>query len=364
LKPHTTPPEITLNDMAEITLECHVEEYVEAGATANDLCEGGVDVVISGSVDTQTLGDYIITYAAGDVTGNATTATRIVHVVDTIAPTLTAALEQVSIKGHGDRDGDKGRGGNRYRVILDAIDLCDDQPILNAHLVQPLASTEIFSLRYKHKKDKSEIKIEVKKKGIRVTLSGPDHSALEQLWEQALVRGGFTVESGQLLRLVDIRKGRDDGKERGSIKFHFDENLALTEALMPNPMMVAQAIDSSDNASEVIEVALPQRRGGAAKLVELQVALPEGSVLNFPNPFNPNTTIAYHLDEAGAVWLTVYNALGQQVRTLVQDYQLAGYYEVDWDGRDSSGHPVSSGLYLYRFTGKAGVYGGRMLLMK
>jgi len=96
----------------------------------------------------------------------------------------------------------------------------------------------------------------------------------------------------------------------------------------------------------------------------MQAVLPEGSVLNFPNLFNPNTTIAYHLDEASPVWLTIYNSMGQQVRTLVQTYQLSGYYEVEWNGRDASGRPVSSGLYLYRLVNRAGVYNGRMLLLK
>ena len=69
---------------------------------------------------------------------------------------------------------------------------------------------------------------------------------------------------------------------------------------------------------------------------------------NYPNPFNPTTTIQYALPQAVAVQLTVHNALGQVVRTLVAEHQSAGHYAVNYDGRDDHGQPLSSGLYFYR----------------
>ncbi|NBC17689.1 MAG: choice-of-anchor D domain-containing protein [Bacteroidetes bacterium] len=69
---------------------------------------------------------------------------------------------------------------------------------------------------------------------------------------------------------------------------------------------------------------------------------------NYPNPFNPVTTITYELPEQTRVTLTVYNALGQKVRTLVDTEQSAGRYKVRWDSQSDSGARLASGTYLYR----------------
>jgi M6 family metalloprotease-like protein len=69
---------------------------------------------------------------------------------------------------------------------------------------------------------------------------------------------------------------------------------------------------------------------------------------NHPNPFNSSTTIAYVLAESAAVRLSIYNALGQIVRQLVDDIRSAGEHNVMWDGRDDNNRAVASGVYFYR----------------
>ncbi|MCX6833851.1 MAG: T9SS type A sorting domain-containing protein [candidate division Zixibacteria bacterium] len=85
---------------------------------------------------------------------------------------------------------------------------------------------------------------------------------------------------------------------------------------------------------------------------------------NYPNPFNPTTTIRYDLPEQADVRIAVYNVVGQVVRTLVNRPVSAGQYETVWDGRDDSGRQVSSGVYLYRMTAGDFTQSRKMLLLK
>ena len=68
---------------------------------------------------------------------------------------------------------------------------------------------------------------------------------------------------------------------------------------------------------------------------------------NYPNPFNPSTQIEYSLPVDASVKLVVYNILGETVKTLVNDYQSAGFYTVNWNSDDNSGRRVTSGIYFY-----------------
>jgi aminopeptidase N len=68
---------------------------------------------------------------------------------------------------------------------------------------------------------------------------------------------------------------------------------------------------------------------------------------NYPNPFNPSTTIKYEIAGDGPVCLTVYDVMGRKVKRLVDSYVSAGNYSVVWDGSDDDGIQVSSGVYLY-----------------
>jgi flagellar hook assembly protein FlgD len=86
-------------------------------------------------------------------------------------------------------------------------------------------------------------------------------------------------------------------------------------------------------------------------------------VSNYPNPFNPSTTIAFSVPEAGKVRLTVYNIRGQRVRDLIDDNMMRGFHKVIWDGKDNGNSSVSSGLYFVRIdTGSNAVVKKVMML--
>jgi hypothetical protein len=89
-----------------------------------------------------------------------------------------------------------------------------------------------------------------------------------------------------------------------------------------------------------------------------------GLFQNHPNPFNPETEISYDLPHDAYVILTIFNIVGQKVKTLVDEFQDAGHKSIDWDGKDGNGSEVSSGIYFYRI--QAGEYSQtkRMVLLK
>lgn len=85
---------------------------------------------------------------------------------------------------------------------------------------------------------------------------------------------------------------------------------------------------------------------------------------NYPNPFNPTTTISFEIPEAGLVKVEIFNILGQRVKSLVSDYKAPGRYSVIWDGRNEAGQEVSSGVYFYRLQESERTDIRKMLLLK
>jgi hypothetical protein len=85
---------------------------------------------------------------------------------------------------------------------------------------------------------------------------------------------------------------------------------------------------------------------------------------NYPNPFNPSTRIVYALKEQSNVLLKVYDVLGREIRTLVNEEQVAGLKEVVWDGRNESGKQVASGIYIYHLQANDFTKSMKMILMK
>jgi hypothetical protein len=99
---------------------------------------------------------------------------------------------------------------------------------------------------------------------------------------------------------------------------------------------------------------------------EITVQVAELSTENYPNPFNPETTIAFNLPESGNVRVDIYNMRGQKVKTILNKELEAGEHQVQWNGKDRQGNVAPSGIYFYRVDAEGGRYTStrKMLLLK
>jgi hypothetical protein len=123
--------------------------------------------------------------------------------------------------------------------------------------------------------------------------------------------------------------------------------------------MIARNIDNSD-------IGILNNPNAPTEIEDIIVPVPQNYILgnNYPNPFNPNTTISFGMKEAGYVKVTVFNSRGQVVRTLVDTKKDAGYHQVVWNGRDNNNHALASGMYFYRMEANGFAETKKALLMK
>ena len=174
---------------------------------------------------------------------------------------------------------------------------------------------------------------------------------------------------------VDVNgDGIVDGKDLAIVAAHLGERNAPAAPLnvaMPTedtPELVGQALDVLRAAHDG---SLTFRQAIANLEQLLALFVPEETALlhNYPNPFNPETWIPYHLAEPAEVTIHIYAASGVLVRTLALGYQPAGIYQYRsraayWDGKNEVGESVASGLYFYTLTAGDFTATGRMLIRK
>ncbi|MDH4071178.1 MAG: T9SS type A sorting domain-containing protein, partial [Ignavibacteria bacterium] len=111
--------------------------------------------------------------------------------------------------------------------------------------------------------------------------------------------------------------------------------------------------------------ALWTEHGFESELVSADHGPVETMILgNYPNPFNPSTTIRYQIGVDAPVSVKIFNMLGQEVATLVDGFQKAGVQSATWHGVNDFGQAVSSGLYIYRIQVGSQVMTEKMLFMK
>ncbi len=156
----------------------------------------------------------------------------------------------------------------------------------------------------------------------------------ETLFHHVVADGQVTVANG-LYNGTAVSGGGDIVRFVFRVLYEFEDNarfevadgLVFDPSQLSNPAVVAGVLELQSTPREF---ALHQ---------------------NFPNPFNPDTTINYDLAESADVTLQIYNVLGQVVRTLVaSEAQNAGRYQIRWNGMDERGVPVSSGIYFYQIS--------------
>nr|MBX2820724.1 T9SS type A sorting domain-containing protein [Rhodothermaceae bacterium] len=146
---------------------------------------------------------------------------------------------------------------------------------------------------------------------------------------------------------------RDDG-------LYIDKIVLTTDAnFTPTGLGPAE----SARASSAPEIMSGMQTNGALRLTKEQEEIPEAFILdgNYPNPFNPMTTIRFGLPEASSVALTIYDLQGKQVTRLIDKNLDAGYHHISWN----AGH-LPSGVYFYRLEAGDGAFTdtGKMLLVK
>ena len=121
----------------------------------------------------------------------------------------------------------------------------------------------------------------------------------------------------------------------------------------------AYNIDSGCNAPNG-----PQKSGAKDIAEGINIPTEFGLDQNYPNPFNPETVIHFQLPEANQVTIKIFNALGQEVKTLVNREYPVGVHSVVWDAKDNNSRQVASGLYIYQIKAGKFIQVKKMLLMR
>ncbi len=162
-----------------------------------------------------------------------------------------------------------------------------------------------------------------------------------------------TILNGKIALIVNTYEYQNIMLDRNGTTGHSWLNLGYF------PWMETQSLSSIGAADIGLKLQSPYVGNDENLAISATIVL-----TNYPNPFNPETTISYTLPSAGSVSLDIYNSRGQLVRSLLQEEQPAGEYSLVWNGKDGSGHSVASGLYLCRIASNGTHVTRKMLLIK
>jgi hypothetical protein len=131
----------------------------------------------------------------------------------------------------------------------------------------------------------------------------------------------------------------------------FDPNPNTGRPLRADSVTVVATNTVHLDANYPSHIVLPVTSGTTSvSLADQRELTPRDFILsqNYPNPTSGVTQIAYSLPRMSAIRITLFNMLGQEIRTLVDGLVTSGAHTVSWDGRDENGQPVAKGIYFYR----------------
>ena len=200
--------------------------------------------------------------------------------------------------------------------------------------------------------------------------------------EFAQVFPQFTKKAVQPLeKPEDIRAGKRSGE---TLEFTAVDYVSLipvlTAAIQEQQVMIGQLVAALEANGIEVDILLPgkgkatpkeQGKDLGSETIQAPRAMDLGALpttydlsQNYPNPSNPSTVIEYALPNEGNVTIEIYNSIGQKVRTLVNEFQNAGYKSVMWNGKNDAGESVASGSYIYSLTAGDFVKTQKMILAK
>jgi hypothetical protein len=89
-----------------------------------------------------------------------------------------------------------------------------------------------------------------------------------------------------------------------------------------------------------------------------------GIAKNYPNPFNPSTTVVFGMHKDGELAMDVYNTRGQKVRSIYQGSKKSGWYHLEWDGKNDNGQQLNSGVYFFRMQANGETHLHKTVMLK
>jgi hypothetical protein len=158
--------------------------------------------------------------------------------------------------------------------------------------------------------------------------------------------------------IVAASGGNPDGETGsfGTLTFNVSDNFSDETVVSITRLRWNEGPEVEDPASMIVSYAL----GIDSELLPDKFALHQ----NYPNPFNPITTLRYDLPENSLVNIIIYDLLGRQVKSLINQTQEAGFKSVLWNATNDYGKPVSAGVYLYQIQAGEFVQTKKMVLLK